>query len=376
MKMKHHIKAVLCILLTAVFVFANPAVTENAFAASKIKISKTKMTCCVGEAQTLKVTGTSKKVTWTSSNKKVVKVSSKGKIKALKPGKATITARVAGKKLKCKVSVYDRIGTYYCLWNVNSDLSPSGKQLSEKEAAEVRYAINLLFDRSYIAKNIVGAGVKPASTCVAKGITEPDGSQFYKHAGPKNAGYYPASSQKASAMKILEKYYTVSDGMVTDFPEIDYIYNVEDDAHREIAEYMQSKLKAVGIKMNVIGYEWNDFLTVLGKGNFTFARYGWVADVNDANNFLESYVAGNADNYCRLGTGKHASSAVYKVKLKGRGKYKNLSGTWKQTYKKLITYIGKEKNAVTRNKLLHKAEDLLMETGCICPLYYYNIISG
>ena len=45
------------------------------------------------------------KVTFTSSNKKVAKVDSKGRIKALKPGKATITVKVGNKKAKLKVTV-------------------------------------------------------------------------------------------------------------------------------------------------------------------------------------------------------------------------------------------------------------------------------
>ncbi len=46
------------------------------------------------------------KVTWTSSNKKVVTVSSRGLIKGLKPGKATITALLPnGEKRTCKVVV-------------------------------------------------------------------------------------------------------------------------------------------------------------------------------------------------------------------------------------------------------------------------------
>ena len=372
MRMKHHMKAILSLLLIAVFVFANPAVVDTAFAASGIKISNTKMTCCQGETQTLKVTGTSKKVIWTSSNEKAVEVSSKGRIKALKPGKATITAKVAGKKLKCKVSVYDDIGTYYCLWNVNWDPSPEGKKLSQKEASEVRYAINLMIDRSYVANSIVKDGMKPASTLVAKGITEPGGSQFYKHAGQKNAGYYPAKAKKNTAMKILKKYYTVSDGKVTDFPKMDYVTNSESNAHLKIARHLKTNLNSIGIKMNIRSYDWESFLKVLGKGDFAIARLGWIADVNDANNFLKAYTAGNADNYCRLGTGKHKSANIYSVKLKGIGKYKNLKGTWKQTYNKLISYINKEKNPVTRNKLLHKAEDLLMETGCICPIYYFH----
>lgn len=371
MKKKFIKKAVLCLAFIVLFAFANPAAVDTTYAASKVKISKTKMTLCVKESKQLKVTGTSKKVKWTSSNKKIASVSSKGKVKGLKPGNATITAKVGGKTYTCKVKVSDSIGTYYFLWNVNWDPSPAGKKLSEKEKAEVRYAVNLLFDRSHIAKDIVGEGVKPASTFVAKGITEADGSQFYKHAGPDNTGYYPLKARKSEALKILKKYYTVSNGKLTDFPEIVYIYNVEGDMHRIIAEYLQSRMNAVGIKMTLKGYEWDNYAEALSNGKFALARLGWIADVNDANNFLETCDTGNEANYCRLGKGKHASASIYKVKLKGIGKYKNLKGTWKQTYHKLISYAKKEQNEKIRNKLLHKAEDLLMETGCICPLYYY-----
>lgn len=45
------------------------------------------------------------KATFTSSNKKVAKVDSKGRIKALKPGKTTITVKIGNKKAKFKVTV-------------------------------------------------------------------------------------------------------------------------------------------------------------------------------------------------------------------------------------------------------------------------------
>ena len=372
MKKKSIIKALFCLAFMFVLIFANPVTVDTSHAASGIKISKSKMTLCVEESQRLKVTGTSKKVTWASSNKKVARVSSKGKVSGLKPGTATITAKVAGKTLKSKVTVRDDIGTYYIVWNVNTKLSPAGKKLSEKEAAEVRYAINLLIDRTYIAKNIVGGGMEPASTLVAKGITEPDGSQFYKHAGPRNAGYYPLKGKKSKALGILKKYYTVSNGKVTDFPAIEYIYNVEGGIHGDIAKYLQSRLKSVGIKLTITGYDWDEFSTKLKNGKFDLARMGWIADANDANNFLEMSTTGNSNNYSGLGKVKHASASVYKVKLKGIGRYKNLSGTWKNTYNKLNTYIKKTKNEEVRCQLMHKAEDLLMETGCICPLYYYT----
>ena len=57
----------------------------------------------------LKVEGTARKVTWSSSDKKIVKVDKKGNIRGLKKGTATITAKVGDKTLKCKVKVKDAV---------------------------------------------------------------------------------------------------------------------------------------------------------------------------------------------------------------------------------------------------------------------------
>lgn len=74
-------------------------------AASKVKLNKTSVTLVVGATTKLKVTGTKKKVKWSSSKASVAKVSSGGKVTAVKAGKATITAKVKGKKYRCKVTV-------------------------------------------------------------------------------------------------------------------------------------------------------------------------------------------------------------------------------------------------------------------------------
>lgn len=58
-----------------------------------------------GKSFKLKVYYGSGKTQYKSSNKKIAKVSSKGKVKALKKGKCTITAVKNGKKLKCKIKV-------------------------------------------------------------------------------------------------------------------------------------------------------------------------------------------------------------------------------------------------------------------------------
>ncbi|MDO5425919.1 MAG: Ig-like domain-containing protein [Eubacteriales bacterium] len=69
------------------------------------KLSAKSVTLFPGQTKTLKVTGTSKKITWTSSKKSVATVNSKGKITAKKKGTATITAKFGSQKLTCKVTV-------------------------------------------------------------------------------------------------------------------------------------------------------------------------------------------------------------------------------------------------------------------------------
>lgn len=76
-------------------------------AASKVKISTTSKTLYVGYGCKLKVTGTTKKVKWSSSNSKVAKVTQAGNVTAKKAGKVTITAKVNGKKYTCKITVKD-----------------------------------------------------------------------------------------------------------------------------------------------------------------------------------------------------------------------------------------------------------------------------
>ena len=78
----------------------------------KVKLSKTKATIATGKTLTLKATVSpeellDKSVTWKSSNKKVATVTSKGKVKGVAAGTATITctSQVTGAKATCKVTV-------------------------------------------------------------------------------------------------------------------------------------------------------------------------------------------------------------------------------------------------------------------------------
>lgn len=91
------------VLLTAVMVLS--AVSVPAGAKSAEKLNKTDVSLAVGESVSLKVTGTKQKATWSSSDKSVAAVTKSGKVTAKKTGKATVSAKLKKKTLKCKVTV-------------------------------------------------------------------------------------------------------------------------------------------------------------------------------------------------------------------------------------------------------------------------------
>ncbi len=84
-------------------------VQKSVVACTKITLNKSSVSLKKGKTFTLKATVKPitcvQKIKYSSSNKKVATVSSKGKITAKKKGKATITVTVGKKKVKCKVTV-------------------------------------------------------------------------------------------------------------------------------------------------------------------------------------------------------------------------------------------------------------------------------
>lgn len=283
--------------------------------------------------------------------------------------------------------VAGQIGTYYVCWNINEQILPASSTLTGAEAeaakAEIRKAISLLFDRNYIVEEIAQAGQVPASSFVAMGMTNPDGSQFYQTAGGNDGyyGYYNVSadaleSNFASAIETLKKYYTFDEAtqMFTDFPTLTYLYNTS-DSHKAIGEYLQNALATVGITMNLENQEWNTFLNTRKNGDYSIARNGWIADYNDPICFLDMWTTSSGNNDVQFGKGDHETVAIYNLDLTALGyDVKVENGTWAQTYDVLISLIKGCTDNEVRYQLMHIAEDLLMSTGCICPLYFYTDI--
>ena len=284
--------------------------------------------------------------------------------------------------------VAGQIGTYYACWNVNENILPASSTLTgveaEKAKAEIRNAMALLLDRNYIVEEIGQAGQVPASSFVAMGMTNPDGTQFYQTAGTSSDydGYYDVSVDAlednfAAAVEVLKKYYTYDEatGKFTDIPALTYLYNTS-EGHKAIGEYIQAALSGVGVNMTLENQEWNTFLNTRKNGDYSMARNGWLADYNDPICFLDMWVTASGNNDIQYGKGAHKDLAMYSLDLTGLG-YEDIkveNGTWAQTYDVLIATIKSCADDDTRYELMHMAEDMLMSTGCIVPLYFYTDI--
>ena len=254
--------------------------------------------------------------------------------------------------------------------------------IDDAAAAEIRNALGLLYDRNYIVEQIAQGGQTPANSFVADGMADANGGNFALNAGAGNgAGYYSVNADDyadnfAAAIETLKKYYEYDEatGKFTNFPTLTYLYNTS-EGHKAIGEYLAATLASVGITMNLENQEWNTFLNTRKNGDYSVARNGWLADYNDPICFLDMWVSASGNNDVQFGREAHAELAMYSMDLTALGyDIKVENGTWAETYDVLISLIKTCTDNETRYALMHVAEDLLMSTGCIVPLYFYTDI--
>ena len=129
------------------------------------------------------------------------------------------------------------------------------------------------------------------------------------------------------------------------FPTVSILYNT-DDAHRQIAEFIQQQLKDnLNINVELENQEWATYLANRNAGNFQIARAGWVGDYQDPNTFLDMFITGAGMN---------------------GGKYSN------PEYDALINQAARMPAGEERMATLKAAEDILInQDQAIIPLYFY-----
>ena len=271
--------------------------------------------------------------------------------------------------------VTGQLGTYYVSFNVND---PALKEFTEDEKISIRKALGLLLERNYIVEEIGLADQQPANSFVPIGLTDADGKTEFVATNGTNrdgAGYfsvnkddYTASCEEAlkllTAVAESSKKFTVADGKVEGFPTMVYITN-EGTGHEALATYMQGVYAKYGITMQIEVQEWNTFLDTRKSGDYSFARNGWLSDYNDPISFLDMWLTESGNNDCQFGKDAHKDYAGYT--------YDGKDGlTWAESYDVIIGKIKSSNDPAERFELMHQAEDILMSTGAICPVYYYT----
>ena len=271
--------------------------------------------------------------------------------------------------------VMGQLGTYYVSFNMND---PALADFTPEEQIKIRKALGLFIERNYVCEEIGLADQQPANSFVPIEMTDADGvTEFVATNGVNRdgKGYFSVSKDdyKANcdeAVALLTEVaqssgkFTVADGKVTGFPSLTYITN-EGTSHEALATYMKGAYDKYGINMTIEVQEWNTFLDTRKAGAYSFARNGWLSDYNDPISFLDMWISESGNNDCQFGKDNHATYAAYS--------YNGKDGlTWAESYDKMIADIKASTDPAERFELMHKAEDMIMSTGAICPIYYYT----
>lgn len=263
------------------------------------------------------------------------------------------------------------IGTYYVGFNVNSKLF-EGK--TPEQANAMREAINLLIDRQYIVDTIGQTGQELANTFVPAGMSDSNGAEFrqntdsYTYPDAEAVGYFDPSEDAydenlETAISLLESagYEFDDNGMLSSSTPLSFTYLTNEGAGNEaIGAAIQQDMAAVGITVDVETQSWNVFLNERKAGNYDVCRQGWLADFDDPINMLEMWTTESGNNDAQFG------------RTDDSGVIPSYAPQNWDTYNDLITSIKAETDLTARVALMHQAEDMLMETWAVVPLYYYN----
>jgi oligopeptide transport system substrate-binding protein len=199
--------------------------------------------------------------------------------------------------------------------------------------ARVRKAFFLAMDAEAITKYVLRAGQQPAHSLIPPGIPGYTEAQL------------PKRDVEEAQRLLAEAGYPGGKG----FPKAEVLFNTS-EAHKQIAEVLQSQWKeALGVKVDLVNQEWKVYLNSVQTLDYWMSRGGWIGDYLDPNTFLEMWTSGNGNN--RTGFADPA-------------------------YDALIERAAATLDPAERMRLLHDAEDWILDKEMIIlPIYYYVVMN-
>ncbi|MFS0673272.1 peptide ABC transporter substrate-binding protein [Ornithinibacillus sp. 179-J 7C1 HS] len=231
-------------------------------------------------------------------------------------------AAIPALKEEGSLNISPLAGVYYYAFNTEEE--PFNN-------VNIRKAFALAINRQGIVENILKGEQQPAMALVPPSIWE------------ENTEGYFADNDVETAKEYLQT--GLEELGLDELPPITLSYNTS-EAHATIAQAVQDMWSTnLGVDVTLSNEEWNVYLDNMGAGNFQVGRMGWLADFNDAINFLEIFNSIGGNNYTN----------------------------WEDAeYQELLAQSRTETDPAARKEILRQAEEIFMEALPIAPVYFYT----
>lgn len=177
-------------------------------------------------------------------------------------------------KLGSQVKVAPYLGTYFLI--VNTAKKPF-------DDVRVRRALSLVIDREFIAEEIWGGTMLPAY-----GVIPPNIGNYGERAEVDFKGASPLDREE-EAMRLL-----AAAGYGPGTPlRLQLRYNTTDNNRRTMIAIAE-QWKVLGVETSFINTDGKTHFALLRDGgDFDIARYGWIGDYSDPQNFLFLFLSDN-----------------------------------------------------------------------------------
>jgi oligopeptide transport system substrate-binding protein len=238
------------------------------------------------------------------------------------------------KELPEQTKVAPYLGIYY--YTINTNKPPF-------DDVRVRQALSMVIDREAITDKVLKTGEVPAYSFV------PPGTGNYG-----NPAYVDWMDMSYEERVVKAKDLLAEAGYGPDSPlRFTLSYNTSEN-HKRIAIAVTSMWKQnLGVQAELFNQEVTPHYNKLEQNDFDVARAAWIADYNDAQNFL--YLL-------ETRTGRQ-----------NYGRYSN------PEFDKLMEQASTTSDMDSRAQSMHEAEAIAMEEQAVIPIYYYvskNLVSS
>jgi oligopeptide transport system substrate-binding protein len=197
----------------------------------------------------------------------------------------------------------------------------------------VRQALSMVIDREVLADKITADGQQPVYSVIINGLNGAEPSTYAWATWPMTKRVEYAQALLAQA--------GVKAGTT-----IKLSYNTDDD-HKKMAIFMAAEWKRkLGLQTRLENMEFKVFVKKRHDGEYQVARDGWLADYNDATNFIALVQCGNTQN-----TNFHCNADA----------------------EALITEANLALDPATRKRLLSEAAQKIMDDYPIIPVLQYTL---